>query len=376
MIRLHLLLAVALLFYATLAVALPSPFLPSKYANASDTTIHIKAVSGLQFDLVRFAVRPGTKVTLIVENTDDMEHNFVITQPGQRTPVVNEALALGEKGPALHYIPKSPKVLWSIPTINPDQRRTLTFTAPAKEDVYPYVCTYPGHGFIMFGAMYVTTKPLPALKNDPHIPAQRMEEAAATHTPHAEQVSPHPFPVTLPMVYRTFIPDCGPAAIVVMLPNEQSYCFDAGKCYLRFAWQGYVDNSDHWKGNGKNIAKVVGDVYFKDQSGFPLRIGQADKVPHTQFRGYQLLERYPQFTYSIEEATVKELVKSLPDGNGLTREFQISGATQPIYYITKATDGVAYRASAGQFVNGILTLTPAQAQHFTITLTAKKGVNP
>jgi plastocyanin len=47
--------------------------------------VEIKAVAGLRYDPPRFVVKPGAKVRLQVENTDDMAHNFVVVAPGGRT---------------------------------------------------------------------------------------------------------------------------------------------------------------------------------------------------------------------------------------------------------------------------------------------------
>jgi azurin len=129
----------------------------------AEETIHIKAITGLHYDITQFAVKPGEAVTLVLENADttDMPHNLVITKPGKRDAVVTAALALGADGPKLGYVPTSPDVLWSIPLVMANEKKSLTFTAPAEAGIYPYVCCFPGHGLLMFGAMYVGT-PMPA----------------------------------------------------------------------------------------------------------------------------------------------------------------------------------------------------------------------
>src|SRR6267378_2874916 len=137
------------------------------------TTISLKAVSGLQYDQVRFRVRRGSAVKIVFTNTDEMSHNLVITRPGAREEVVKAALDLGDKGLALNYIPGSSNVLWSIPVVDPGQTKSITFTAPTMDGVYPYVCTFPGHGFVMYGAMYVTDKDMPPIEEDSNIPPSR-----------------------------------------------------------------------------------------------------------------------------------------------------------------------------------------------------------
>src|SRR5687768_2913275 len=100
-----------------------------------DTTIRLNAVAGLQFDQVRFQVKPGAAVKIVLENKDDMSHNMLITKPGARMDVVNAAIRLEEKGPQMNFIPNMPEVLWSIPVLAPGETKSVTFTAPRTEGV-------------------------------------------------------------------------------------------------------------------------------------------------------------------------------------------------------------------------------------------------
>jgi azurin len=343
---------------------------------AGDTTITIRAVMGLQYDVVRFAVKPNTRVRIILQNADDMAHNLVLTKPAKRLEVVNAALALDSKGPALNYIPKTANVLGAIQVLSPGAQGELIWTAPSTEGVFPYVCTYPGHGFVMFGALYVTAKPLPPLKGDPNVPEQALEE-----TPHAvhqidytdRRPSPHPYPVELPVLYRTFMPESGPATIVVVLPNEQSYCWDAGSSRLRYAWQGYVDNSEQWHGNGKRLSKVVGDVYFRAGNDFPIHLGDPGKAPNeVLYKGYRVIDRYPHFTYTVDGTEVTEVIREAGSGNGLVREFRMAPVSGDVFFTLEPQNGITYTASTGKIEGNMLRLTPQQARQFTITIKAQK----
>src|SRR5688572_19507063 len=119
--------------------------------------ITIKAISGLQYDVKRFAVEPGAQVAIVFINDDatDMPHNLVFTRPGKRMDVVNAAMAMGADAIKTGFVPPGPDVVAAIPEVKPHADAKLTFTAPAEKGIYPYVCTYPGHGLIMFGDMYV-----------------------------------------------------------------------------------------------------------------------------------------------------------------------------------------------------------------------------
>ncbi|GAB3781288.1 hypothetical protein GCM10028818_35080 [Spirosoma horti] len=334
-----------------------------------DTLIRISATGGLQFDQKRLILKPNTRVKLVFQNKDDMAHNLVVTRPNSRLRVVEFALALGEKGAQQHYIPVMDDVLAHTTSVEPGNTDTLTVTL--AEGAYPFVCTYPGHGSIMYGVIYATSQPkrLPAPEDDLNMPnpARRVEMAHGAHKPAAPG---HPYALQLPAIYRTFMPDCGPAAIAVGLPGAeggQSYVFDAGQCRLRYAWSGgFVDNTEQWDGKGQLFTKVVGDIYFRDTSEFPWRVG--DVMPKAQFKGYQLQNRYPEFRYALNGINVRERIQSVPKGRGLVRSFTISPTQQPISFIANAQPGIRIRSSVGQFQNGVLHL-PKGTTQFTLTIT-------
>lgn len=355
----------------TLAVLL---FIAQAQAHLSnDTTVLINAVGGLQYDLVRFKVKPGANVKIIFTNKDDMSHNLVITNPDTRAKVVDAAIALGNEGAKMNYIPKIPEVLRSIPILSPGETKTITFTAPKKEGVYPYVCTYPGHGFVMFGAMYVTDKAMPPMKDDPNIPPERKKDAKenGAHQDHSVERA-HSYREVPPYLYRIFMPDASPAAVAVNLPHNLSYCWDAGECRLRYAWQGdFLDNTDIWKGHHDSHGNILGAIFYRDKTAFPLQPDHPGNIPVVDFKGYRLINRYPEFHYSIDGIEVYELIKPKEDGTGLIRTFRISKTSRTIWFVFDADDGVSYQSSSGKWINNQLKLSPDEASQFTVTMTKK-----
>lgn len=352
----------------------------AKELNDSITTVSIKAIAGMQFDVVRFNVKPGEKVKLIFSNADDMSHNLLITKPGTLMAVINAALKLEEKGPQLNYIPQSPEVLWSIPVLSPDQSQSIVFNAPSRPGAYPYVCTYPGHGFIMYGVMYVTADgKMPDIKNDPNIPPSRQldqdKNLSVKNDTHVSHTSPknalHPYEPVAPYLYRIFMEDAGPAAIAVRLPKDLSYCWDAGACRLRYAWSGgFVDNTVVWKGHTNANAKIIGTIFYRDQIAYPLRFSNDPGIPEVEYKGYRLINRYPEFHYMVDGRDVYELILPKEDGNGLKRSFRIPNAGGPVWFLTNQDDGsVQYQVSAGTMENGILKLSAEQAREFSVTMT-------
>ncbi len=333
--------------------------------NTPDETIELKAIGGLQYDQVRIVVQPGKTVKIILENTDDMLHNMLIVRPGTREQVVAEAEAMGHQGLEKSFIPQSSDVLAAIPLVDSGDKASVVFEVPEKEGAYPYVCTYPAHGLVMYGVMHVTNSPdlLPPIEEDENVPEMRRKRL---WMPIA---SFHPYPMEMPQVNRLFMPEASPASIAVGMEKNQSYCWDAGVCHLRYAWRGgYIDPSEQWTGKSDKFAKINGEIYYKNEVGFPFRIGKSDLIPEPQFKGYQLVNDYPQFIYQTDDVIIRELIRPAGDSPGLEITYHIENITEPVWYAAGTQPGVTTEASAGEWEGNLLRLSPEQAKEFTITI--------
>jgi putative heme-binding domain-containing protein len=109
------------------------------------------------YDKDRLVMQAGKPVEIVFENTDTMPHNLVFIQPGSLEEIGELAEKTATQPGAMdrYYVPASPKILLSSKLVQPRQAQRLSFTAPKKPGVYPYVCTYPGHWRRMHGALYV-----------------------------------------------------------------------------------------------------------------------------------------------------------------------------------------------------------------------------
>jgi azurin len=313
----------------------------------------IKAIAGLQYDVKRFAVEPGATVTILFVNDDatDMPHNLVFTKPGKRMDVVNASLNLGADAVAFGFVPQIPEVIASIPEVKPHATAKLSFTAPTEKGIYPYVCTYPGHGLIMFGDMYVGV-PMPAIKPE-----------SAINSP----ANPHAFPLIRPYLYRLFMPDSNPASVAIMLPGELNLCWDAANCRPRYLWRGAgVDISPYWKGNGSGRVKLMGEKIWTAGIQSPLRWSKS-AVPVIAFKGYALIQGYPEFHYTIDGVLVKELVKEHDGGKGLTSSFVVD-SDKPLFYVVDPAQNALFSSSVGAFVDGTLAVAAKQGRSFSVTL--------
>ena len=324
-------------------------------------TVKLKMRDGLRFEPPRFEAKPGEALVIEIENGDttDLTHNFLLLRPGTRETVVMAALALAEKGPAQEFIPASADILVHSQVLAPDGSAKITLTVPSEPGIYPYVCTFPGHGMIMYGALYAGVTP-PPLDKDPNIPptAAQATVAGAGKRPFAQ---------------RIFMPESGPAAIAVALIGSQNVCWDAGQCRLRYAWQGgFIDASANWAGNGMVLPVVPTKPWWHaPKDDFPLRFGAADSAaPTPKFLGYAATPTGPIFHYRAGETEVFEQVIPAAGRPGIAVRLQIPRAKGPVFYRAANDENSKWTSSVGTWNGSVLTLTPAQAADVTLTLTS------
>ena len=141
---------------------------------------------------------------------------------------------------------------------------------------------------------------------------------------------------------------------------------------MRYAWEGdFVDNTGLWKGKPNSVAKVGGKIFYRNNTLSNIRVGNRE-ASELKFKGYQLIDRYPEFHYTIDGLDVYELIK--PDNNGaaLIRTFRIPSANEDVWFYINEGDGVSYESSAGKVNNKSVVLTAEQARNFSIVMTKKK----
>ena len=129
--------------------------MPDTWLKGPDHSIVMRTKPGLKFDLEIFEVKAGSKVKITFNNNDDMLHNLVIVRPNTAIEVGDAALKLGLQGSQKNYIPNSDKVLFHTNILSPQSSETIYFEAPSVPGDYSYVCTFPGHAYVMQGIMRV-----------------------------------------------------------------------------------------------------------------------------------------------------------------------------------------------------------------------------
>ena len=134
----------------------PVRLVPEGYEEARKIAVGVKP--GMKFDVEQLEAKAGEKVAIVLTNNDPLGlmHNLAVIAPGSRQKVVLAALSIGPKAVAQNFVPDMPEVLAATPQVAPGRKYTLYMTIPEKAGDYPYVCTYPGHGQVMFGTLKVT----------------------------------------------------------------------------------------------------------------------------------------------------------------------------------------------------------------------------
>lgn len=273
---------------------------------------------GLRFDPPRLEAKPGQEIIITLENADSthQQHNFVVVRPESRGKVAQAALTLGEKALELAFVPPMPEVLAASPLLDAEKSAAVRLRLPDEPGIYPYLCTFPGHSAVMFGAIYSGIK-MPPLNKDPNIPAYASQSGLAGGGKR-------------PFVQRMFLPDAGPAAIAVALPGTQNYCWDAGQCRLRYVWDGvFIDAGAHWAGKGADRAEVPAQPWWRaDEMENAARYAwPAMPVGTPQFLGYRATLNGPIFRYRIRGTEITEAITAPAGKSGLL--FTIATADGP-----------------------------------------------
>jgi len=115
----------------------------------------------------------------------------------------------------------------------------------------------------------------------------------------------------------------------------------------------------------------MGTVFYRDKTTFPLKFS-SEKNPIVDFKGYKLIDRYPEFHYTIDGRDVYELIKPKEDGSGLIRSFKVPEATRSLLFVFDDSDGVEYTTSKGTVNGNQINLTADDAHEFVIIMTKKE----
>jgi hypothetical protein len=108
-------------------------------------------------------------------------------------------------------------------------------------------------------------------------------------------------------------------------------CFDPVRGGISYVWNGdFVDLRPRWLTKQGELARIFGDVFYREETFQPWRAGAPDGEPRFRFRGYTLHPQYPEFHYEIGGREVHEILTTTPEG-GLLRRFRIGAGSTPLW---------------------------------------------
>lgn len=162
-------------------------------------------------------------------------------------------------------------------------------------------------------------------------------------------------PAERPVVFRTFMNDVGPRAIVVGYPQRMNVAFDANVVRMAKAWRGrFFDASGTWEGRAGVFKGPLGEDVIDLPPGPAFAIAGQDfaKVEKTsrsvggEFKGYRLDEQQrPIFRYEFGGYEIEEQAAPLikPGGAVLVRRFALKSLGLPV-------TPVRFRAAVGKTI--------------------------
>ncbi|MGZ0169379.1 MAG: PVC-type heme-binding CxxCH protein [Planctomycetales bacterium] len=113
----------------------------------------------MRYDRPEIVVQAGKPFELVLENTDIMPHNLLVTTPGKMMEVAQlaERMATSPDAFAKGFVPDSKEILHTTKLLQAGETERLVIVAPSQAGDYPYVCTFPGHWRTMAGVMHVVS---------------------------------------------------------------------------------------------------------------------------------------------------------------------------------------------------------------------------
>jgi azurin len=383
----------------------PKPPKPAK--------IEIAVVPGaLRYATTRFDASAGAMLSLTLKNTCIMPHNWVLGQPGKADDLFQQAMALGDRGMAMNFVPETPEKIAAIRIVNPGQAETIEMKVPETPGEYPYLCTYPGHGTVMRGIMRVKLAnekleaPIVEKMSGPKL-VDALRESGVTSRPMGSKERP--------FVMRSFVPNPGltdevlahhhrglpargysvstgqdlegkdvpavtglPTGIAVSFGPDFAYVWDSTECRLLYAWTGgFIDMTTYWgpgTGGGRKANAYVplleGTLVFKAAGAMPIQAG--DPTLRPKFRGYRVLSGNPEFLYEVGDLKIHEHIMPADPGSFMVH-YRVENAREPVRLLFDPQVRPQISCTQGGWRENVLEIPVDHADHFMLLVRFQPG---
>ena len=175
-----------------------------------------------------------------------------------------------------------------------------------------------------------------------------------------------------PKVFRTLMPDAGPSAFGVVLGPELALCYDPLRGGVNQAWRGTLDLAPTLRAKINQPATVQGDVFYRETTQQPLRVGSAEKTPVRRFKGYHYEKDAVVFEFTLNGVLVRETLRAQAAGKGMVREW--SAPAGVVLYFQAAEQkaaGVSF-SGADEVKPGIWRHEGGDGKVFSMTIQPQK----
>ena len=136
----------------------PAPSNDAVKDDGKVVTVDLKGTDQMKYSLSEINVPAGRTVKLTLSHSGKLKanmmgHNFVLLKAGTDVAKFAQKAAVAK---ATGYLPPSEKgsVIANTKVIGGGESTSIEFSAPAP-GTYDYICTFPGHYFIMKGKLIV-----------------------------------------------------------------------------------------------------------------------------------------------------------------------------------------------------------------------------
>lgn len=126
-----------------------------------------------------------------------------------------------------------------------------------------------------------------------------------------------------PQVFRTFMPEAGPSAFGVVLGPELTLCYDPLRGGVNQAWRGTLDLVPTLRAKINQPAAVQGEVFYRETTLQPLRVGSPETTPVRRFKGYRYEKDAVVFEFTLDGVLVRETLQAMAHGNGVVRKWSV-----------------------------------------------------
>ena len=119
-------------------------------------------------------------------------------------------------------------------------------------------------------------------------------------------------------------------------------------------------------------SKLIGERFYVAPEGFPLRIGDPQKEPEVQFKGYDLIDGYPVFKYLIDGSPVRHRIEIGEDGLSVQHHFNLQDNTKPVFFLAGESGGTSHHSEDAEWTDGRWKVGADKLGGFTISTGSAK----